>query len=41
MDELGSFDAIVREYRLFIGIADSLEDLLMNCHHLMRVDEST
>ncbi len=41
MNKFWSFDAIIRKYSLFIGIADSFQDLLVNCHHLMRVDEST
>jgi uncharacterized protein YjbK len=41
LDECTSLDTLVLEDELLIGCTDSLEDLLVNCHHLMGMDEST
>jgi hypothetical protein len=41
LDECPSLDTLILEDELLIGRTDSLEDLLVDRHHLMRMDEST
>ncbi len=41
LDEVTSLDTLIIRYEFLIGCTDSFEDLLVDGHHLMRMDESS